>query len=205
MRLLVLLFPLLLSAQQQPPDAYQIGTASNLWTTNTIVNLSNASTANLCLNTFVYRNDNTFIGCCSTLLKPGQQYVMSTENLFPTSLSFDLPPNAVAIKLVGSTTLFGNGTCNPSWPDTLDKLATGLRASIKSVPFDRLQLSAPELVQMSLFCGFIQANGSGFGICRSAAAVVPDQRDDQAYLERLLQLAPFRNAASRAAWPRHSG
>jgi hypothetical protein len=28
-------------------------------------------------------------------------------------------------------------------------------------------LSAAELARITSFCGFIQANGSGFGICRS--------------------------------------
>jgi hypothetical protein len=33
--------------------------------------------------------------------------------------------------------------------------------------FSKAELSATELAKMTGFCAFIQANGSGFGICKS--------------------------------------
>jgi hypothetical protein len=187
MRLLIALVPFILTAQQ-PPDAFQIGTASNLYTTDAIVNLTNASTSNICANTYLFNQDR-FIACCSSLIKPQQQYVISAQNLLPVSLSLDGSPNSLTIKLLASTTITGAQSCNPAWPDTVDKLATGLRASIQGVPFQQAQLSScvatspghpcmTELQQLSLFCGFILANGSGFGICRQATAVATTQQDD---------------------------
>ncbi len=34
-------------------------------------------------------------------------------------------------------------------------------------PFSTAELSVSELAKLTSFCGFIQANGSGFGICKS--------------------------------------
>jgi hypothetical protein len=37
-------------------------------------------------------------------------------------------------------------------------------------PFSNAELSDSELTKLTSFCGFIQSNGSGFGICKSCAA-----------------------------------
>jgi hypothetical protein len=39
--------------------------------------------------------------------------------------------------------------------------------SVRESPFTPATLSASELARIASFCGFIQANGSGFGICKS--------------------------------------
>jgi hypothetical protein len=73
------------------------------------------------------------------------------------------------------------GTCNPSSP-TPDNLVLGMPTwgtSLHALPTTPAPcgstefaatagaLSTTELQRITSFCGFIQANGSGFGICKS--------------------------------------
>jgi hypothetical protein len=76
------------------------------------------------------------------------------------------------IKLVAST-----GACNASsvtgvahgllaWGTTIHALPTApVSYGVTETPFSFADLSAAELAHITSFCGFIQANGSGFGIC----------------------------------------
>jgi hypothetical protein len=83
------------------------------------------------------------------------------------------------IKLVAS--LPGTGsTCNASSPTTANLEAemrawtTSLHRNTASGKFEITEnvfqgsvLSITELAKLNSYCGFIQANGSGFGICKS--------------------------------------
>ena len=83
-------------------------------------------------------------------------------------------PSAIVVKLLATT----GGACNAATPGAL---ATGLAAwgtTLHALPvagtygltetaFTPSTLSAAELGRISALCGFIQSNGSGFGICRS--------------------------------------
>jgi hypothetical protein len=85
---------------------------------------------------------------------------------------------------VGNTTIFATGGPLPpptplngniltrgmrAWATTLN-LNTSLPPSVYQLTeteFARAELSRSELDKLNSFCGFIQANGSGFGICKS--------------------------------------
>jgi len=85
-------------------------------------------------------------------------------------------PTSIVVKLLASR----QPTCNAAMP-TADVLAPGMRAwgttlhatptpgsyAVTETDFLQAGLSAGELARITSFCGFIQANGSGFGICRS--------------------------------------
>jgi hypothetical protein len=87
-------------------------------------------------------------------------------------------PGGIVIKLVASTPV--GTTCNPSSP-TFATLEPGLRAwgtdlhqnttsgdyQVTESAFQFAVLSPTELTKLTTFCGFIQANGSTFGICKS--------------------------------------
>ncbi len=57
-----------------------------------------------------------------------------------------------------------------AWATTLHLNTSGSPAvgyQKTETPFSAVELSASELAKLQSFCGFIQANGSGFGICKS--------------------------------------
>ena len=82
------------------------------------------------------------------------------------------------IKAVAST-----GACNAStvgprahgllmWGTTLHQNTSTAAASysVTETPFAQADLSPAELAHITSTCGFIQADGSGFGICKGCAA-----------------------------------
>lgn len=88
-------------------------------------------------------------------------------------------PTSIVVKILGTV-----GTCNAAtagtalvstivpglvaWGTTLhtsSAVAGGVFGS--ETPFTPVTLSSGELARITSFCGFIQANGSGFGICKS--------------------------------------
>src|SRR5438128_2064630 len=52
----------------QPPDAYQVGNASDFRTADSFVNLTNVSAGNICVNTYVYDSSQQMIACCGSLI-----------------------------------------------------------------------------------------------------------------------------------------
>jgi hypothetical protein len=55
-----------------------------------------------------------------------------------------------------------------AWGTTLHALpTTPVTYALTETGFKEKGLSAAELARVTSFCGFIQSNGSGFGICRS--------------------------------------
>ncbi|MDQ2948621.1 MAG: hypothetical protein M3Y27_22240, partial [Acidobacteriota bacterium] len=105
-------------------------------------------------------------------------------------------PTSITVKLLSSAVYDPKGvnisatSCNastintPGPPPTLNILTRGMRAWATTLhlntsgspavgyqktetPFSTAELSVSELAKLTSFCGFIQANGSGFGICKS--------------------------------------
>jgi hypothetical protein len=55
-----------------------------------------------------------------------------------------------------------------AWGTTLHAAPTSpVTYQVTETAFSQAGLSAAELTRVTSFCGFIQANGSGFGICKS--------------------------------------
>jgi hypothetical protein len=88
-------------------------------------------------------------------------------------------PTSIVVKLLATAP--SGGTCNPSSP-VLGDLALGLRAwgtslhalptapggyATTEFPATAGALSPTELANLTTLCGFIQSDGSGFGICNS--------------------------------------
>jgi len=97
-------------------------------------------------------------------------------------LSFAVIPSSVVVKLLATRQ---SGTCNPAtivrgdlraglaaWGSTLHAapVAGGTFAgtyNMTETPFSRAFLSDAELIRMTQLCAYLQANGSGYGICKS--------------------------------------
>jgi hypothetical protein len=165
-----------------PRDAYQVRYAANLSAGQSVVNLTNAGTVsgvepagNICANVYVFAEDQQLIACCACELTPNHLQTLSVQN---DLISNTLTPGVPIGVTVGLVATAGAG-CNPSTVSA-GSLAPGLRAwgtTLHAAPgggffgsetaFSFAELSATELQKMTQLCGFIQANGSGYGICGS--------------------------------------
>jgi hypothetical protein len=54
-----------------------------------------------------------------------------------------------------------------AWGTTLHATPVAGSYAVTETAFTPATLSAAELARISALCGFIQSNGSGYGICRS--------------------------------------
>jgi hypothetical protein len=179
-----------------PESAFQVRYASNLNIGDSVINLTNTgtltlpsgltTTGNLCVNVYTFDANEELISCCSCLVTPNGLNSLSAKTDLVSNTLTPGVPTSIVIKLVASRPLGlaangTGGTCNASaptpltvvpgmgaWGTTLHALpTTPVTYGLTETPFSAAPLSVAELRKLTLFCGFIQANGSGFGICKS--------------------------------------
>jgi len=137
-------------------------------------NVAGPGTAqNLCINLYTFDPQEELIDCCTCSVTPNGLVSLSVIKSLISNPLTPAIPTSVVVKAVAST-----GACNASqigtrahgllaWGTTLHK-NTSIAASSYSVtetPFTQAVLTSAELAHITSFCGFIQADGSGFGIC----------------------------------------
>ncbi len=162
-------------------DAFQVRYAANLNIGDASVDITNsgASGGNICANVYTFDPAEELISCCTCSVTPnGLQSLSVLKSLISNPLTPAVPSGAV-IKLVATT-----GACNAA-VITADNLAPGMLAwgtslhaqptsplsyGVTETPFSVAPLSAAELAHITSTCGFIQSDGSGFGICKGCAA-----------------------------------
>jgi hypothetical protein len=153
-----------------------------------------ATTGNMCVNVYTFDASEELISCCSCLVTPNGLNSLSARNdLISNTLTAGVP-TSIVIKLLSTTPLGlapngSGGTCNPSspiqtpagpgiggslapgmlaWGTTIHALpTTPVTYGVAETPFEASDLSPAEMTKLTTFCGFIQTNGSGFGICKS--------------------------------------
>ena len=166
-----------------PDDAFQVRYASNLNIGDSVINVTNTGTSgtagafgqisgNICVNVYTFDPAEELVSCCACNVTPNGLQSISVKGSLTSNPLTPAIPTSIVIKLLAST-----GACNASAPGAL---VSGMRAwgtTIHAVPtspvsygvtetaFSNGGLSAAELAHLTTFCGFIQANGSGFGIC----------------------------------------
>lgn len=168
-----------------PSDAAQVRYVSNLAIGDSVINITNVGLAtttqggmsNLCANVYTFAPDEQLVSCCSCTVTPGALVSLSTRSDLISNTLTPGVPLSVVVKIVTTAGTACNAANVPP-----ANLATGLRAwgttlharptspttfSVTETPFSPILLSAADLDRITSFCGFIQANGSGFGICRS--------------------------------------
>ncbi len=168
-----------------PPDAFQVRYASNLNIGDSFINITNAGTqggfdpaGDICVNVYAFDSEEEMIACCSCPVTPNGLRSLSARNDLIANTLTPAVPTSIIIKLLATTP---SGTsCNPS-AATAGKLAGGMRAwgtTLHALPgspayggtetaFSPAVLSTSELTKLTSECGFIQTDGSGFGICAS--------------------------------------
>jgi hypothetical protein len=134
----------------------------------------------ICVNTYTFAPDEQLISCCSCRVTRNALWSLSaTRDLVSNSLTADVP-GSVVIKLLATAAPAGN--CNPANPgppvqglaawgttlhwSNLTPTATGSVPYWTETPFTNATLSNTELSIMTSYCGLIQSNGSGYGICK---------------------------------------
>lgn len=150
---------------------------------------------NICANVYVFDPSEEMLGCCSCLITPNALVSLSVQGDLISNTLSPQTPTAVVVKLVASSPVPLAGvagtsgtTCNPAsiesgaFGETGSYLVPGMRAwgtTLHALPgtpatygltetrFLNGGLSGAELAHLTQFCGFIQSNGSGFGICKS--------------------------------------
>ncbi|HUI76417.1 MAG TPA: hypothetical protein VLY24_00840 [Bryobacteraceae bacterium] len=174
------------SAQNQlvnaPPDAYQVRYAANFIVGDSVVDLTNAATAggyepqgDICASVYVFGQDQQLVACCACQLTPNHLKTLSVRSDLINNTLTPGVPTGVTIALLASK----NTTCNAAFVAASD-LVGGLRAwgtalhaapsggyAVGETPFSNAPLSSTELQKMTSYCGYIQAIGSGYGLCSS--------------------------------------
>ena len=165
-----------------PVDAFQVRYAANLNVGDSVINISNAGTqntggalTNICANVYAFSPDEQLISCCSCTVTPNALISLSAvQDLISNTLT-PARPNSIMVKLIATAGTSCNASNVPvanlaagmvAWGTTVHAVPAGT-PTVTETAFTQAGLSAGELARLTSFCGFIQANGSGFGICRS--------------------------------------
>jgi len=167
-----------------PSDAFQVRYAANLNVGDSVINISNAGTqnaggalTNICANVYAFSPDEQLIACCSCTVTPNALVSLSAQQDLISNPLTPAHPNSIVVKLIATA----GTTCNASnvpaaslasglvaWGTTIHALpGAPVAYGVTETSFKEKGLSAAELARVTSFCGFIQANGSGYGICRS--------------------------------------
>lgn len=167
---------------------FQVRYAANLNVGDSVVNITNtgatatgATSSNLCVNVYAFSPDEQLVSCCSCVVTPNALVSLSAKNDLISNTLTPAVPTSIVVKLVATA----GGSCNAATAGSgTSALATGLAAwgttlhantsaaaagtyAVTETAFTPATLSAAELGRITALCGFIQSNGSGFGICRS--------------------------------------
>lgn len=167
------------------PDAYQIGYASNLLVGDSYINLTNTGTVNgadpagrICVNLYAFDPAEEMVSCCSCLVTPNGLNALSVkQDLLGNTLTPGIVGSAV-IALLATSPM--GGSCDAASP-TIGTLVSGIRAwgtTLHQSPvtglfattesaFQGSVASESEITKLTSYCGFMQASGSGYGICKS--------------------------------------
>jgi hypothetical protein len=178
------------TALGQPSDAYQVRYAnlnigdSYVNVNNTGVNGRNDPADNICANVYVFDASQALVSCCACTLSPMHLKTLSAKNDLVSNTLTPGVPTGVTVALVASKIVPGdNGiTCNAAnnynlatdlvggmraWMTTPHVLLGVAAPYVTETPFSQSVLNQGIFTKMSTYCGFIQANGSGFGICKA--------------------------------------
>lgn len=159
----------------------QVKTVPNLNIGDADVDITNTGTSggSVCANVYTFDPAEELISCCTCTVTPdGLQSLSVLKSLISNPLTPAIP-TAVTIKIVATA-----GTCNASvispgalapgllaWGTALHAApTTPVTYAMTETAFSPAILSLADFAHISTTCGFIQSDGSGFGICKGCSA-----------------------------------
>jgi hypothetical protein len=185
-------------AQNSPQDGpFQVKYAANLDQFDPVFNFTNTGVTvdpatgigDICIHTYTFAYDEQLASCCSCKVTRNALWSLSgNRDLVSNILTPDpnIKRRGILVKLLSTLPVAGGcDAAHPgaltqgmaAWGTTFHQFVTGAIPPVPTgnwygteTPFTNSTLSAGELNVMASFCGFIKANGSGFGICKSCAA-----------------------------------
>ena len=172
---------------------YQVRYISNLNLGDSVVNITNsgargaglaagttaATTGAICVNVYAFSPDEQMISCCSCPVTPNGLVSLSARRDLVNNTLTPAVPTSIVVKLLASTPQGGSCTGSAAAPIGLTSgmlafgttvhagAVTGSEAAITETQFLPATLSTGEFDRLRNLCTFINANGSGFGICSS--------------------------------------
>jgi hypothetical protein len=176
-----------------PSDAFQVRYASNLNIGDSVINITNGGTqggtepsGNICVNVYAFDPAEEMVSCCSCNVTPNALNSLSVKTDITANTATPGIPNSVVIKLLATQSSFRScNAANPTpgnlssglvslakgmvaWGTTLHAVPTSpVTYGVTETQFAQPPLSLSELNRLTSTCGFIQSNGSGFGICNA--------------------------------------
>ena len=149
---------------------------------------SASTTGAICVNVYAFSPDEQMISCCSCPVTPNGLVSLSARQDLISNTLTPAQPTSIVVKLLASVPVGGScssSAANPgaptqgmlAWGTTVHAGAVaGSAAAVTETAFSPATLSGGtqdqfagigELARLTSLCTFINANGSGFGICRS--------------------------------------
>jgi hypothetical protein len=164
---------------------FQVRYAANLNIGDSVVDITNtgASGSSICVNVYTFAPDEQEISCCTCTVTPDGLASLSVKNSLTNNTLTGVVPTAVVIKLIAT-----KGACDAAtvtgealvpgmaaWGTTIHALpvtpgSPATTYGVTETAFTPSTLSATELTRATSLCGFIQSDGSSFGICGGCAA-----------------------------------
>jgi hypothetical protein len=162
-------------------DIFQIKYAANLNVGDSFVNFTNSGatvvngvSSNLCINLYTFDPQEELISCCTCSVTPNGLVSLSVVKSLISNPLTPAIPTSVVVKAIATN----DATCNASaatafahgllaWGTTLHQNTSSATPSysVTETAFSQADLSAAEFLHITSTCGFIQADGSKFGIC----------------------------------------
>jgi len=150
---------------------------------------SAATTGAICVNVYAFSPDEQMISCCSCPVTPNGLVSLSARQDLISNTLTPAVPTSIVIKLLATVPIGGTSCASSAavegvltsgmlaWGTTVHAgAAAGSAAVVTETAFSPATLSGGteaafvgigELARLRSLCNFINANGSGFGICRS--------------------------------------
>ena len=165
------------------PGSYQVRYAANLSAGDSVINLTNTGgiggfepAGNICANIYAFDADQQLVSCCACALTPNHLQTLSFQKDILVNLLTPGVPSAMTVAVLAST---NTATCDAAsvkpeqtvtalraWGTTLHAQPGGSYA-VTETEFSGAFLSPSAFQRMTDSCSFINANGSGYGICNS--------------------------------------
>jgi hypothetical protein len=192
-KLLLAVIVLSMAAYAQPnatlDTPYQVRYAANLGAGESYINITNGGangaglaagtgagvTGAICVNVYAFSPDEQMISCCTCPVTPNGLVNLGAQRDLIRNTLTPAVPTSITVKLLATAPV--GGSCNAAAPGapvsgmvafgTTLHAAPGGGFATTETPFIPATLSAGEFARLTGLCTFIQANGSGFGICRS--------------------------------------
>ncbi len=190
-------FALSMAAFAQPnvthDNFFQVRYASNLNVGDSVINITNSgargaglaagtsagTTGAICVNVYAFSPDEQMISCCSCPVTPNGLVSLSARQDLISNTLTPAVPTSIVVKLLASIPQGGSCSSSAANPVGLSQgmlaygttvhaaAAAGSDPAITETQFAPASLSTGELNRLTALCNFINANGSGFGICRT--------------------------------------